>query len=146
MLVGYRASFLASRRNAAFTLMEVLLAMTILTSCIFIIANLQSRALNKVLRERDEIERTFLLKRDAYAGLVASPEGEKKVVNRLDNPSVTLTTQTMDVQKKSELAELKDSIKMLKTEAAWKNDSGFHEMAMVSVIFKPAKKEQEKKQ
>ncbi len=132
-------------RKAAFTLVEVLLAMTILTSCVFIIANLQSRALNKVLRERDEIERTFLLKRDLYAGFITPPEAGKKIVNRLENPNVTLTTQAVDIQPKSGLKEFKNVIQMLKTEAAWKKDNVYHEIPMMSIVVKPAEKEQEKR-
>jgi Tfp pilus assembly protein PilV len=132
-------------KKVAFTLIEVLLAMTIFTSCIFIIANLQSRALNKVLRERDDIERTFLLKRGAYAGFITPPEDEKKIVNRLEYLEVTLTTQTVDIQSKSVLRDWKDSVKMLKTEAAWKKEGIYHEMTMMSIVFKPASKKQEKR-
>ncbi len=132
------------RKELAFTLIEVLLAMTILTSCVFIIANLQTRALTKVLRERDEIERTFLLKRDIYEGFITPPEDGKKMVNRLENPEVTLTTQTIDIQTKSALKDLKDFVKILKTEAAWKKDSIYHDVSMMSVVFKPTKKDEDK--
>jgi prepilin-type N-terminal cleavage/methylation domain-containing protein len=128
----------------AFTLIEVLMAMSIMTSCLFVIANLQSRALNKVLFERDKIEHTFLLKRDAYAGFVEPPEDGKKTVNRMEEPEVTLTTQTADVQPKSVLKEWKDYIKMLRTEAAWNKDGVAHEAVMTSIVFKRAKKEEKK--
>ncbi len=129
------------KSSPAFTLIEVLLAMTILTSCLFIIANLQTRALNKVLRERDHIERTFLIKHDAYLAFVSPPEDERKKVNRLEKPEMTLTTQTVDIKQKSALKDVKDYVKMLKTEAAWKKDRMLYEEEIVSFVFKKVKKE-----
>ena len=133
-------------KTNAFTLIEVLLAMTIFTSCVFIIANLQSRALNKVLLERDLVERIFLLKRDACAAFTAPPENEKKKVNHLENPDVTFTTDVLAIQSKSTLKDLKDILYLLKAEAAWKKDAVYHEYAMISIVGKPIKQEQEKKQ
>jgi prepilin-type N-terminal cleavage/methylation domain-containing protein len=133
-------------KTYAFTLIEVLLAMTIFTSCVFIIANLQSRALNKVLLERDQIERVFLLKRDACVAFITPPENEKKNVNRLENPDVTFTTYVLAIQPKSILKDLKDILYLLKAEAAWKKDAVYHEYAMISIVGNPIKQEQEKKQ
>src|SRR5579862_3690490 len=61
---GVRRLFNTSR--PAFTMIEVLLALSILASSVFLLSRLNVRSLFRVMRDRDEIEKIFLIKKDFY--------------------------------------------------------------------------------
>jgi len=132
--------------SQAFTLIEVLMAMSVLTFVVFIVSNLQIRQLNRVTFERDRIEHIFLIKRDLFAHFTKPPEEGKKNINTIEdqkNPdnNVKLVTHIENIQSKSSLKELKKYIKILTTDATWKKGSEVRELSMMSLVFKPAMKE-----
>lgn len=131
-------------KNHGFTLLEVLLALMVLVSAVYIISNLQSRALFKVLRERNDIEKTFRIKKELYFYLTTPFKEEKKIVNKIESEEATFTSQFFNVSSKSKLSDMKKMIKIIKTDANWKHNNATHEASMVSFVYKPSK-EQEKK-
>lgn len=133
------------KNKNAFTLFEVLLSLVVLTSAVYIISNLQTRALFKVLGERDEIEKTFRMKKDLYLNFFNPPEEGKKVVNKIENEDVSFTTQPVEIDVKSQLVDMKKNVKIIKTDALWKFKDAMHEDSMVSFIYQPPK-EKEKNQ
>jgi len=130
-------------KNHAFTLLEVLLALMVLVSAVYIISNLQSRALFKVLRERNDIEKTFRIKKELYFCLTTPLEENKKIVNKIENEEATFTSQLVNIASKSKLADMKKMIKIIRTDAKWNYNNATHEASMVSFVYKPSK-EQEK--
>ncbi|KKQ48508.1 MAG: hypothetical protein US69_C0020G0004 [candidate division TM6 bacterium GW2011_GWF2_38_10] len=139
-----RGSVMINKKNKAFTLIEVLLAMTILTTCVFIISNLQIRVLNKVLAERGLIERTFWVKRALYKNFLKPPADGKKNVEKKEDLMVTFVTQTEGLDKKSAFREWSEVVRKLKAEVAWKQDKELQELEMISFVWNH-KKEQEKR-
>ena len=131
-------------KNHGFTLLEVLLALMVLVSAVYIISNLQSRALFKVLRERNDIEKTFRIKKELYFCLTNPPKEEKKIVNKIESEEAIFTSQLFNISSKSKLVDMKKMIKIIKTDASWKHNNATHEASMVSFVYKPSK-DQEKK-
>lgn len=69
--------------KGAFTLLEVLMALGIVIMAVSIIANLQIRSLDRMLRDRDDLEKIFLLKRTVYESFLNPPQDQKKALPSL---------------------------------------------------------------
>jgi prepilin-type N-terminal cleavage/methylation domain-containing protein len=132
------------KHSHGFTLIEVILAMGVLTTTIFIITGLMLRSFLRVQENRDDIEKVFLIKRELYAHYFKPPKDDKKIVKKIEEPIVTITSQRYEINKKSSLHELKDSLKIVRSDAIWKVDAFFREASMVSFVFQPKKEEQKK--
>lgn len=132
--------------SAAFTLVEVLIAMGILTATLFIITNLQSRALYRILFDRDRIENFYGIKRDFLMSWETPPEeGKQKIDLREEGlRKIKYVTQTQEIKKDSSLKEFKKNIKILSSEVTWKDGRDERNLSMVSFVFQPPKKKDEK--
>lgn len=132
----------------AFTLFEVLLALALLVGAVSVIANLEFRSLTRVLRDRDQIEKIFLIKKELYKHFFKLPERTKKIVTKLESPGpeMVMTTEVINVAPKSSLASLKDTLKFVKTQGRWKISKDEVDATMIALVFDPKKdKEKEKK-
>jgi len=138
------------KNNSGFTLVEVLLAMGILTLAVTTISDLQFRSLFRVLQDREDIERIFLVKREVYKNFwsenLAQRDSIKKEIQTLENPELKLTTEILDINPKSSLKAFKDKIKIINTSGEWKSSGKNKKITMVGLVFRPKKEEQEKKQ
>jgi hypothetical protein len=132
------------KHSQGFTLIEVILAMGVLTTTIFIISGLMLRSFLRVQENRDDIEKVFLIKRELYTHYFKPPKKDKKVVQKIENPAVTIASRLVEINKKSSLKDLKDSLKIVRSDAIWKTDKFFREASMVSFVFQPKKEEQKK--
>jgi hypothetical protein len=132
------------KHSHGFTLIEVILAMGVLTTTIFIISGLMLRSFLRVESNRDDIEKVFLIKRELYAHYFKPPKDNKKIVKKIEEQAVTITSQLGEINKKSSLHELKDNLKIVRSDAIWKTDKFFREASMVSFVFQPKKEEQKK--
>jgi|GEM_PF-4774571 hypothetical protein len=56
----------------AFTILEVLIAMSILTGAIFILIQMQMNSLNIISTDRDDIDKVFLMKKELYKFFINS--------------------------------------------------------------------------
>ena len=88
------------KNSPAFTLIEVILAMGVLTSTIFIISNLMMRSFLRVEECRDDIEKIFLIKRELYANYFRPPKEGKKVVQKIEEPQITITSVLDEIKNK----------------------------------------------
>lgn len=127
-----------------FTLIEVILAMVVLTSTVFIISGLMLRSFLRVQENRDDIEKVFLIKRELYANYFKPPKENKKNVQKIEEPAITITTQISEINKKSELRDLSNNLRIVRSDAIWKMNNYVRESSMVSFIFQPQDEEQKK--
>ena len=132
------------KKNSAFTLIEVMLAMGVLTVSVFFVSEILFKALTRLQDNNDNIEKTFILKRELYLNYFKRPFITKKIVTKLEDPSVTFATTLEDVNKKSGLKEFQDTLKIIQTNAVWKKEKNIKESNMLSFIFKPKEKEVKK--
>ncbi len=131
--------------KGAFTLLEVLMALGIVIMAVSIIANLQIRSLDRMLRDRDDLEKIFLLKRTVYESFLNPPQDQKKGTTKLEDPEVTLTTLVENVSSKSSLAPLKDRLRIVRTRAEWKLMKDKREASMITFVPKPPAEKKENK-
>lgn len=132
-------------KSRAFTLLEVILAIGVVVVAVSVITNIQLRSLFKVLRDRDEIEKTFFIKRELYTNFLRTANKKEKIVEKLENPEMTITTQFSKIGPKSTLAALKNKIKLVRSVGEWKNENVAQLASMVTFIVSlPADEKKEK--
>ncbi|MCK4650973.1 prepilin-type N-terminal cleavage/methylation domain-containing protein [Candidatus Babeliales bacterium] len=111
----------------AFTLLEVILAISILVVAVTILSSIQFKALIRVLEGREKIERIFLIKDDFYDAYLKIPIDKKyffrlknrPIVNRIEEPEVKISSQVLNIAKRSELKNFADTIKILNAHGEW---------------------------
>lgn len=127
-----------------FTILEVLLSMFILISCIYVLTNLQIRSIFRVLGDRDTIDRVFLVKKALYSTLYGSGKLRKPLKEIVENPKTSIKTECDTINKKSEAANLPENIRFLKAKGRWESNAKKREITMLSFVSLPDK-EREKK-
>lgn len=135
---------LQATHSPGFTLIEVILAMGVLTATVFIISGLMLRSLLRVEENRDDIEKVFLIKRELYANYFKPPQKNKKNIQKIEKPAITITSVIEDINKKSSLRDLAKTLKIVRSDAIWKMNKNVRESTMLSFVFQPQKEEQKK--
>jgi len=140
------------RRPSAFTLVEVLLAMLVLTTSIYLLSSLQIRSVFRVLESRDFVQRVFIVKRQLYDMFLAAPskretkegEQEKPIIKEYDDPAVKISTQMKTISKKSALRSFAPYVRIIESDGTWKRMVTEHRLPMISFVAAPKKKKDEK--
>lgn len=112
-----------------------------MTTSVLLITGLQTKAIFRVIDDRDAIEKIFLVKKDLYLNMLEIPT-KQKTINKLDNQDMTITTEIIDIAGKSCLVPWKDKLKIIKSEGEWKKDMFTRSAVMGSIIFKPEEKKE----
>ena len=131
-------------KKNGFTIIEVLLAMFILVSSVYVLSNLQIRSIFRVLKDRDEIDRVFLVKKELYLAMFDKEKSNKRTTTEIEDLSTKIVTEPVSVEKKSSLKDLTGEVRLLKSVGSWEKDMKKREIVMVSIISKPADKEEKK--
>ena len=124
-----------------FTLIEVIIAISILTTTIFIISGLMLRSFLRVQENKDDIEKVFIIKRELYENYLKPSKFNRPVINKLENPEITITSIFNEINEKSSLKDFKKKLKIVRSDAIWTKDSIIKESSMLSFIFIPEKEE-----
>src|SRR5277367_5544769 len=132
------------RKQPSFTLIEVLLATFVLVSAVYVLSNLQIRSMFRVLSDREEVERVFLVKRDFYSVFIKGKAKIKKAVTKLEEPDVKIVTDAVDFSGKSSFKSLKNKLQLVQTEGTWKSGPFNRSLKIVGFVLKPEEKEQKK--
>ena len=126
------------KKNSGFTFAEVLLALSVLATSMYLYSNLQFRSMFKIQDSRDVIDRIFFVKKALYESFL-DPEfkRDKPRVEKLETPQVTITTHKQDVdKKKSELKDFAQTIDIIWSEGVWKSGLRDRRTKMISFVFK----------
>ncbi|KKP24318.1 MAG: hypothetical protein SZ59_C0002G0164 [candidate division TM6 bacterium GW2011_GWF2_28_16] len=114
-------------KNKAFTLLEVLVALLILVSAATIISGVNFRAFVRSAKERAYLDRVFVIQKD-FLDFIWNLENKKtekkeikKEINKIENPEINITTELLDIDKKSELTNFTGNVKIVKTSGSWKS-------------------------
>ena len=137
------------RKSRSFTLAEVLIALVILTSSIYVLSGLQFRAGRKVLFSSDEVERVFFVKKQLYNLYLNPPKKDKPLKITVEDPDIVITAHKREIdKKKSSLKGLEKDIDIIWTTGEWTRGLRTNEIKMISFtkkIKKDKKKEKVKK-
>jgi len=90
-------------------------------SCLvrFCASNLQIRSLFRIIKDREWIEKTFLIKNDLYKAFLKPPVIGKPMITKYDQDALAITSERLDIAKNSALLEPKDQLSVLKTSGNW---------------------------
>ena len=133
------------KKKQAFTLMEVLIAISILVSTVFVLNDLHIRSMFRVLKDREEIERVFYVKRELYLEYLNPAEAGKRHTAKLENPEITITTQAREFASKSPLGPFKDDMLFIESEGSWQSGQKSRFVRLVTLLRKPIDEEEDKK-
>lgn len=132
--------------KSGFSFIEVMLALAITTVAITTVSHLQFRALERVQRNSELINKVISIKRRLSSFLY-----DKKKCNQLENmkPFITkdeetdfkMVTSLAEIDKKSSLTELKNLLFIIKTEGSWKHAHEIRGEKIISFIAQTPKKE-----
>ncbi|MFA6527469.1 MAG: prepilin-type N-terminal cleavage/methylation domain-containing protein [Candidatus Babeliales bacterium] len=130
-----------------FSFIEVMLAMLILTVTVTSISQLQFRSLTRVQRNDNLIEKIGLIKQRLLAFVLDDKkrkqlESMRPHITKDEETGIKITTQLIEINKKSNLAPLKDLISIIQTEAAWSYEGSPRQEKMISFVLQPPKKEE----
>jgi biopolymer transport protein ExbB/TolQ len=126
-------------------LLEVFLAMSIATVAIAVASNLQLRAWIRITRDHDELEKVLLIKKSLYDAYQDQVQRTKKVTVQLEQPSMKITTDFEGVPKKSSLAPLKESAKIVRSVGIWKFENAARYASMILVMPRSESKQSSEK-
>lgn len=133
-----------SGKQSGFTLIEVLMSIFILVSSVYVLSDLQIRSMFRVITDREQIERFFLVKKDFFQVLSKVPEKFKRITNKIEDPQVTLVTDVVDLNAKSSLKIFKDKLKILQSEGIWQSGIRKRKVMMIGLIVKSDPEEKKK--
>ena len=129
-----------SQKSSAFSLLEVLLALFVLAVSMTILTNLQIRSIGRVGRNREEIEYSFIIKKQLYDLFLHPPKNKKPRKEVLEEPAIKLESRKVSLHKKSSLFPLfKDSIAIIRSQGEWKGNRIKKTMTMISFVFEKEK-------
>lgn len=119
-------------RRTAFTLPEVMIALFILASSMFVLSELQVKSMMQVWAGREDIDRLYTIKKFLYKAYL-NPKKATKSTRSFESPAMKLTIQPMPVHKKSSLAPYAEYLQVLASEGKWVR--GGHERRIPMVSF-----------
>ena len=118
-----------------FTLLEVLISLLILVSAVSIFSSTQLRSVLRILKEKDYLERVFIVKRELINFIEQQEEKEKKQLRtEIEDPEMRVVSQIIDIDKKSSLKSFMDDIKIIKSEGVWKKFGTSYTLPLVTFI------------
>ncbi len=130
-------------KKNAFTFVEVLIALLVLAVSMYFYADLQTRAIRKVQKSANTIERIFHLKKYLYQLYLAPPTGDKPLKIVMEDPEIIITANKEEIHKrKSELAPFANEIDIIVSDGKWLK--GPLEQTVKMISFVPKKQEDEK--
>lgn len=130
-----------------FTFIEVMIAMLILTVTVTTLSNLQFRALARIQRNDNALEKRILIKHRLLS-FVLDDKKSKQLENmhpqttKNDEAGIKLTTQLVEINKKSSLAPLKDLVYAIQSDGQWDYQGNQCKEKMISFMVRPPKKEE----
>ncbi len=131
------------KRRNAFTMFEIILSLFVLSSSVYVLTSLQMRALFRVLKDRDEVEKVFLMKRRLYEVFYKPIEEIKSSKEKLEDAEVVLNRNFIEISPKSELRDYKKILQLVYVQAEWQRDAIKRDERMVAIIGKPTQQEKE---
>lgn len=123
--------------SSAFTFAEVLLALLVLTSSMYIYSGLQYRALAKVRRSTGQIDRVFFIKKFLYQLYAKPPIADKPLKVTLTDPDTVITAYKQQIDpKKSSLKSFAKEIDIIWSQGTWNEGTDKRSMKMISFVQK----------
>jgi len=129
------------KQTQAFTLIEVMIALFILATTGFVLSSVQMRSYMRVESNRKNVERVYLIKKELYQLLMSPPKTDKPVVVKLEDPVLRITSNMVEVPKKSSLHVFNDNLRIIQSQADWKDAGLVRKEKMISFVYQEPEEE-----
>lgn len=121
------------KKNCGFSMFEVIVAMAMLTSTVYVLSDLHIRSMYKMMRERDQFLKIFLIK-NALIEQLPIIQKKFKPVHRTDEAlGLQINVNLVEPPPKSLLKDiLGKKLALAKAIGSWKNGPFSYEIALLS--------------
>lgn len=110
------------KRLSGFTLIEVMIAMAILTGSIYVLSDLHIRSMFKMMREREQLLKFFVIKNSLVGQLPLIKKKFKAEKRVSEDTSMTILIDIIEPDKKSLLNDiLGKKLVFIKSTGSWKD-------------------------
>ena len=110
--------------SRGFTIFEVLISIFILISSIYVLTNLHLRTLFRIVKDRENLERIYLLKKEAYLIFLSPPQDDKPQKIDIEKPDFVIISEIVEIDKNSPFFSMNERLNMIKTVGHWiRNDN-----------------------
>lgn len=106
----------------AFTIIEVMISLFILTTTMFVLSELQIRSMLRVWQSREDIDRVYIIKKFLYR-MYQNPVDARKTSQKFDDPQMHMVIEPVEINKKSALAPYAKQLQYLRATAKWSRGS-----------------------
>ena len=107
-----------SWNKRGFTLLEVLLALGLLTGVVALVATIQLRTFDRLVADRNTLQKTYICRRYLQEMLVKMPKSRQQK-DEQESPSLRLKATLQQPDKKSVLAAYAHDLYIAHAEVAW---------------------------
>jgi len=135
------------KKRAGFTIIEVFIAMGLLVGAVYTLSDLQIRSLFRVIKDREKIANIFLVKRELYRSYLYPPQDDKGLKSKtitLEKPALTISTEQVQISKKSAFKNMHDKIYLIKSHGRWVRGESKRVIDIFTILPKPKKKKEKK--
>ncbi len=120
-------------RKVGFTILEVMLALFILSTTLFVLSELQVRSMLRVWHSREDVDRVYVLKKYLYR-MYFNPKEARKTTQKFDDPSMHMSIEPKPIHKKSALAAYAKKLQMLDAKATWSRGTATRTLQLYALI------------
>ena len=134
------------KNHHGFTTIEVIVAMFILASSVYVLADVQVRSMFKILRDRELLQKIFILKKKTAEFVPLISKEFKPSKEKLEDMELTLRVESFEFPKKSLLRELLgEDLDCLRTTGEWKSGPFSYDVGFFVCSERERKKDETEK-
>ncbi len=110
------------KHQHGFTMIEILIAMAIFTSTVYVLSDLHIRSMFKLMRDREQLLKFFVVKNSVVEQLPLIKKKFKAEMRVSKDGGMTLLTDLVEQDKKSQLKDiLGKKLVLIKSVGSWKD-------------------------
>jgi prepilin-type N-terminal cleavage/methylation domain-containing protein len=110
------------KQQQGFSIMEVLIAMAIMTSTVYVLSDLHIRSMFRLMRERNQFVRFFMIKNELNQQLPLIKKDFKPVKQVAEDIGMVIQVDLVDPHPKSPLKDiLGDHLALVQATGVWKD-------------------------
>lgn len=132
--------------SRGFTLLEVMIALGVLSGSIYVLTDLNIKSLWRVYKDRDELEKMFLVKKQLAEQVFVPIKSIKPRKEPVEKPVMIIETTLPELSQKSALqTAVGDCCKIVRVEGTWKYAGMNRSFVLGALYFDPAVLDEKKK-
>ena len=134
------------KKHGGFSMIEVIIAMAMLTSTVYVLSDLQIRSMYKMMRERDQFLKIFLIKNTLIEQLPIIKKTFKPVHSTDETLDLKINVGLVEPPPKSQLKDiLGNKLTLVKAVGSWKSGPFDYEIVLHSFAQREEEPKNDKK-